>query len=65
MSKGMSAALHRSPLVDEGLADLVWDAWDVGEVDDDTAVVAWALLVTRAQNSPHTPASSHVGTCSG
>ena len=31
-------------LVDEELADQVWDAWDAGEIDDLTAWLAWAAL---------------------
>ena len=31
-------------LVDEGLADRVWEAWDAGETDDETACIAWILL---------------------
>ena len=28
-------------LVDEGLADLVWEAWDAGLISDDQAAVTW------------------------
>ena len=31
-------------LVDEELADQVWEAWDAGEIDDLTAWLAWAAL---------------------
>ncbi len=31
-------------LVDEELADQVWDAWDAGKADDETACIAWMLL---------------------
>ncbi len=31
-------------LVDEELADLVWEAWDAGEVDNETACIAWMLV---------------------
>jgi len=34
-------------LVDEELADKVWEAWDVGEADDETACIAWRLIVER------------------
>ena len=27
-------------LVDEELADIVWEAWDVGEIDNQTALFA-------------------------
>ena len=31
-------------LVDEKLADLVWEAWDKGEADDQAACMAWMLI---------------------
>ncbi len=31
-------------LVDEELADQVWEAWDAGEVSDLTACLAWMLI---------------------
>ena len=31
-------------LVDEELADLVWEAWDVGLIPDETAAWAWCIL---------------------
>jgi len=31
-------------LVDEELADQVWEAWDVGETDDETACIAWVVI---------------------
>ncbi len=31
-------------LADEDLADQVWEAWDVGAIDDSTAWLAWWLL---------------------
>ena len=34
-------------LVDEELADQVWEAWDVGKIDDLGACIAWLLVVTR------------------
>ena len=32
-------------LVDEELADLVWEAWEAGVIDDELAALAWSLLV--------------------
>ncbi len=32
-------------LVDEELADQVWGAWDADETDDQTACIAWMLIV--------------------
>ena len=34
-------------LVDEELADLVWEAWDVGIITDDLAAYAWDILAIR------------------
>ena len=34
-------------LVDEELADQVWEAWDKGEIDDQVAWLAWMLIVER------------------
>ena len=31
-------------LVDEKLADQVWEAWNAGEIDDLTTLVAWRLV---------------------
>ncbi len=31
-------------LVNEELADQVWEAWDAGEIDDRTAQVAWQII---------------------
>ena len=32
-------------LVDEELADMVWEDWDKGEIDDDIAWLAWWLAI--------------------
>ncbi len=31
-------------LVDEELADMVWEAWDAGVITDELAVLAWSTL---------------------
>ena len=31
-------------LVDESLADQVWEAWDTGDADEETACIAWMLI---------------------
>ena len=31
-------------LVDEELADQVWEAWNVGEIDDLSAFLAWWMV---------------------
>ena len=33
--------------VDEELADQVWEAWNMGEIDDLTAILAWLRVATR------------------
>ncbi len=34
-------------LLDEELADQVWEAWDAGEIDDQVASLAWWFIVQR------------------
>ncbi len=34
-------------LIDEDLADQVWEAWDAGKVGNETACIAWMLIVER------------------
>ncbi len=34
-------------LVDEELADQVWEAWNKGEIADMTAILAWLRVVAR------------------
>ncbi len=34
-------------LVDEDLADQVWEAWDADETDDQVAWLAWWLIAKR------------------
>ena len=31
-------------LVNEELADQVWEAWDAGEIDDLLAFIAWSVI---------------------
>jgi len=38
-------------LVDEELADQVWEAWDKGEIDDQVAVIAWWCIFIEVANS--------------
>ena len=39
-------------LVDEELADQVWEAWDKGEIDDQVAWLAWKLITSSIVISP-------------
>jgi len=34
-------------LVDENLADQVWEAWDAGEISDIVAAWAWGLVASN------------------
>ena len=36
-------------LVDEELADQVWEAWDAGETDDLTALRPWWIVATQSE----------------
>ncbi len=33
-------------LVDEELADQVWESWDAGEIDDISAILAWLAVAS-------------------
>lgn len=35
-------------LVNEELADQVWEAWDKGEIDDRVACIAWWFVANHA-----------------
>ncbi len=35
-------------LVDEELADQVWEAWNKGEIDDQVACIAWMMIAGRS-----------------
>ena len=38
-------------LIDEELADQVWEAWDKGEIDDQVAWLAWWLITFNVKQS--------------
>ena len=38
-------------LVDEVLADQVWQAWDAGKIDDAVAYTAWILIAAAGRSS--------------
>jgi hypothetical protein len=40
----LTEAYIEALLVDEELADLVWEWWDVGLIDDELATIAWLLI---------------------
>ena len=33
-------------LVDADLADLVWESWDAGLIDDELVTITWLLIAT-------------------
>ncbi len=39
-------------LVDEELADQVWELWYSGEADDETVSIAWSLIACTRNSSP-------------
>ena len=41
----LTEAYIEALLVDEELADLVWEAWNAVSIDDKSAASAWLLLV--------------------
>ena len=40
-------------LVDEDLADQVWEAWDTGEIDDATAFLMWLIVARSLPDKAH------------
>ncbi len=38
-------------LVDERMADQVWEAWNKGEIDDQVAWLAWWLITINAKQT--------------
>jgi len=44
-------------IVDEVLADEVWEAWHAGEITDFMAVWAWLGIVVTLADNPCTPNS--------
>ena len=47
-------------LINEELADQVWEAWDKGEIDDRVTWLAWWLIAFRPPNARATTPSSAV-----
>ena len=42
-------------LVDEELADEVWEDWDAGEIDDQIACIAWVLIIEHLLHAQKLP----------
>ena len=42
-------------LVDEDMADQVWEAWDRGEIDDQIAWIAWRWIADSTSCSSTNP----------
>ena len=40
-------------LVNEELADQVWEAWDGGNINDGTGCIAWPLIADLASRRNH------------
>ncbi len=43
----LTEAYIEALLVNEGLADMVWEAWNVGIMTDDLGAMVWAILAIR------------------
>ena len=39
-------------LVDDDLADQVWEAWDVGVIGEQLVLIAWFLIATSFAKQP-------------
>ena len=51
-SEGMLTEIYiEALLVDEELADEVWEVWDAGEIDDAVAYTAWILIAAAGSSS--------------
>ena len=44
----LTAIYIEALLVDEELADQVWEAWDAGLINDDCVCIAWWLVANHA-----------------
>ncbi len=49
----LTEAYIEALLVDEDLADQVWDLWDRGVIDDELAAITWLLIVTFSLKNPY------------
>ncbi len=47
----MLSEIHiESLLVDEELADQVWEVWDAGEIDDQIALIVWLKVADNGRS---------------
>ncbi len=46
----LTEAYIEALLVDEELADQVWEAWNVGDVDDRSARLAWSAVAYSCES---------------
>ena len=44
----LTEAYIEALLVDEELADQVWEAWDAGVIDNELTMIAWPLIAMSA-----------------
>ncbi len=42
----LTEAYIEALLVDEELADQIWELWDVGLIDDELVTITWLLIAT-------------------
>lgn len=43
----LTEAFIEALLVDEEVADQIWEVWDAGEIDDDAAKLVWLQIRAR------------------
>ena len=43
----LTAIYIEALLLDEALADQIWEAWDAGKIDETMAVLAWWIMSNR------------------
>ncbi len=49
----LTEAYIEALLVDEDLADLVWEAWNAGLIPEDLAALAWLLIPISFAKRPY------------
>ncbi len=47
----LTEAYIEALLIDEELADQVWEAWDKGDIDDQLACLTWWLITINAKQT--------------
>ena len=59
----LTEAYIEALLVDEELADMVWERWDAGLMDDELAFLAWMLIVVERSEVAELDCVYHARSC--